>query len=168
MIVAFTGHRPDKLGGYSSNPTQTAIKAEIRKLLNKLQPDKAISGMALGVDQWAAEICIRMKIPVIAAVPFAGQELKWPEESQDRYNWLLSHCEEMVTVCDGGYAAWKMQKRNEWMVDHADVVIAVWDGSTGGTDNCVRYARATKKKVHIIDPDDFKPAPVMYERPGYL
>ena len=79
MIVSFTGHRPAKLGcGYETpNPTYTHICSEIRKILIKLKPEKAISGMALGVDQWAAQICVDLKIPWIAAVPFEEQDLIW-------------------------------------------------------------------------------------------
>lgn len=51
MILAFTGHRPDKLGGYSeTNPLRAQITYEIMKQLYELKPTGVISGMALGVD----------------------------------------------------------------------------------------------------------------------
>lgn len=83
MIVAFTGYRPDKLGGYKlPNPTYLHVFQQIEKSLKELQPQKVISGMALGVDQWAANIAHRLGIPFIAAVPFLGQEKAWPVPSQ--------------------------------------------------------------------------------------
>jgi len=153
MIVAFTGHRPDKLGGYKlPNPTYLHVYKEIESNLKKLNPEKVISGMALGVDQWAAYIAYKLKIPFIAAVPFEGQEKAWPTKSQVTYNTLLSKASEKVIVCDGGYSSSKMQKRNEWMVDHCDILIAVWDGTPGGTANCVKYAQSVNKEIIFIDP----------------
>jgi len=153
MIVAFTGHRPNKLGGYSfPNPVSRWICWRIREELEQLKPTRAISGMAQGVDQWAAMVCINMKIPFTAAVPFVGQESMWPDAAKQRWRFLLGKAAEVVVVCEGNYAAAKMQKRNEWMVDHADVLLAVWDGTSGGTGNCVGYAKKKKKQIIQIFP----------------
>jgi len=153
MIVAFTGHRPDKLGGYTL-PNKTYIKVcqEIDKTLQELKPEKVITGMALGVDQWAANIAVNLKIPFVAAVPFDKQESKWPESSQKIFNMLLKKAAEKIIVSPGGYSADKMQTRNQWMVDNCDVLIAVYDGSAGGTGNCVNYAQSIKKRIIFIDP----------------
>ncbi len=59
--VAFTGHRPEKLGGYADdNPVRLRIKAALTTALEVLQLERggelaAITGMALGVDPWAAK-----------------------------------------------------------------------------------------------------------------
>lgn len=155
MVVAFTGHRPNKLGGYGPSATQDRVRAKLREVLGGLRPTWGISGMALGVDQWAAEVCVEMQVPFTAAVPFNGQESRWPEDSQRRYRELLAKASDVVVVSDGGYEAWKMQRRNQWMVDNADVLVAVWDGSPGGTANCVKYARDTRgrcKSIVSFDP----------------
>jgi uncharacterized phage-like protein YoqJ len=154
MIVAFTGHRPAKLGGYKDNPLQQKIRKAIEDTLLKLKPEKAISGMALGVDQWAAEICLKLEIPFLAAVPFVGQESVWPKESQEKYRELLRKADSIFIVSPAPYAAWKLQKRNEWMVDHCDKLIAIWDGTAGGTGNCVEYAKKIGREVYRIDPND--------------
>ena len=151
MIVAFTAHRPDKLGGYNlPNPTYLHVCREIDKILRQLKPEKVISGMALGGDQWAANIAFKLKIPVLAAVPFDGQEKKWPEKSQSIYRKLLSKASEIVVISPPGFTVGKMQRRNKWMVDQCDILIAIWDGSAGGTKNCVEYARTVKKPEEII------------------
>lgn len=153
MIVASTGHRPDKIGGYDlRNPVAFRIRQRLRQQLTEIKPRKAISGMALGVDQLAAEVCIELDLPFIAAVPFKGQENKWPVKSQLYYWELMGEAAETVVVCEGGYAAWKMQVRNAWMVDHCDILLAVWDGTAGGTANCVRYAQTQKKQILRLDP----------------
>jgi len=153
MIVAFTGHRPNKLGGFSlPNPIYIKVCQQIESTLKELNPEKVISGMALGVDQWAAFISYKLKIPFIAAVPFINQESKWPTFSQETYNKLIKLASEKVIVSDGEYSANKMQIRNEWMVDRCDQLIAIWDGSSGGTGNCVNYAKSKNKSIIYIDP----------------
>jgi uncharacterized phage-like protein YoqJ len=153
MIVAFTGHRPDKLGGYKlPNPTYQFVCQQIEQALKELQPEKVISGMALGVDQWAANIAHKLGIPFIAAVPFTGQEKAWPAPSQKTFNTLIKLASEVVIVSEGGYAAYKMQIRNEWMVDRCDKLIAIWDGTPGGTGNCVKYAQSKNKEIFYINP----------------
>lgn len=153
MIVSFSGHRPDKLGGYKTpNKTYNKVCEQLELVLKQLKPEKAISGMCVGVDQWAAQICIDLKIPFIAAVPFVNQECKWPESSQKTYKQLLSRADEIVIVSEGPYAAYKMQIRNQWMVNKCDTLIAVFNGGLGGTYNCVQFAIRQNKKIIRIDP----------------
>ena len=153
MIVAFTGHRPDKLGGYVlPNPTYTYVCQQIEKTLLEIKPDKVISGMALGIDQWAANIAYRLGIPFLAAIPFDGQEKAWPQHSQKVFQRLLKKASEVVIVSPGGYSPAKMQVRNEWMVDNCNKLIAVWDGTQGGTGNCVNYAKSKNSDIIYINP----------------
>lgn len=153
-IVAFSGHRPNKLGGYKlPNPTYNLVCQKIEKELIQLAPAQVISGMALGVDQWAANIALKLKIPFIAAVPFIGQEKAWPKESQLIYQKLLKYAAETIIVSPGNYDKYKMQIRNEWMVNKCDVLIAVYNGDkSGGTANCVNYAKSLNKNIIYIDP----------------
>jgi uncharacterized phage-like protein YoqJ len=156
MVVSVTGHRPDKLGGYDFyNPKRSWVRDRLKDELNRLKPSSAICGMALGVDQDFAFVCLELGIPFLAAIPFIGQERIWPKESQDLYSQLLSRAYHIVVVSEGGYAAWKMQIRNEWMVDNCDTLIAVWDGTSGGTRNCVKYATKVHKHIVRIDPSNF-------------
>lgn len=152
MIVAFTGHRPNKLNNEydGKGPISSRIKAELTKELKRLAPAYCITGMALGVDQLAAEICIELNIPFIAAVPCDDQEKVWPNKSQVRYKEILSKAKEVVIVSPGAYYSQCMQVRNIYMVDRADVIIGVHDGSKGGTYNCLEYARSKGKEVRII------------------
>jgi len=159
MIIAFSGHRPDKLPdkatGYKlPNPTYIYVCQQLEKTLKELQPTEAISGFALGVDSWAANICIKLGIPLTAAIPFLGQEKAWPLKSQQTYHKLLSKAAKQVIVCEGSYAAAKMQIRNQWMCDHCDLLIGVWDGSSGGTANCITYAKSIGREIIIINPKE--------------
>lgn len=157
MIVAATGHRPDKIGGYDYyHPQRVWIREQMKRALVDLGATKTISGMALGIDQDFAQVSIELGLPFIAALPFLDQESRWPKSSQEYWWWLLERADDMVIVSPGEYSAAKMQVRNEWMVDHCDRLLAVWDGSEGGTGNCVRYAMRTKPDcIHRIDPRGF-------------
>ena len=151
-IIAFSGHRPDKLGGYKlPNPTYIRVCQQIDAALQELKPEKVITGMALGIDQWAASIAYKLGIPYLAAIPFEGQEKAWPEESQKTFRLLRKLAAEEIIVCEGGYAASKMQIRNEFMVDHCDQLIAVWT-DLGGTGNCVEYAKSVGRQIYHINP----------------
>jgi uncharacterized phage-like protein YoqJ len=156
MIMAATGHRPNKLGGYDpTNPVRTAVRHEMLRVLRENNATKAISGMALGVDQDFFAVAHTVhRIPVIAAVPFLGQEKMWPPQSREVYKQLLTMAHSVVYVCSAGYQSWKMQKRNEWMVDNCDILLAVWDGSNGGTGNCVKYAESVGRKIIRINPKE--------------
>lgn len=157
MILAYTGHRPDKLGGHKlPNPTYIKVCQAIDAKLRELKPEKVISGMAQGVDSWGAFIAHKLGIPFIAAVPFVNQESKWPQPSQKTYHQLLKLASEVVIVSEGGYAPEKMQIRNEWMIDRADMVLACWDGSDGGTRNAVMYAEKVGKPVIRISPTELE------------
>lgn len=146
LIICGTGHRPNKLGGYGED-AQWAVYDTALAGIQRLAPDKIITGMALGWDQAIAWVALELGIPYIAAIPFEGQEKAWPAESQADYQLLLHEAEKVECICEPGYAPWKMQKRNEWMVFHSDLVLALWDGSDGGTANCIRYANKVGKPI---------------------
>ena len=166
--LAVTGHRPDRLWGYDyGNKQYWILKSMLKSIIRQeMFPDgdvnnkiEIITGMALGVDTIFAQAAIELKkeygndIRIVAAIPFKGQECKWPALSQAEYNRILSECDEVVYVCDEGYAAWKMQKRNEYMVDRCNKLIAVWNGDeSGGTYNCIKYAK-TKRQIIRVNPD---------------
>lgn len=166
MILAGTGHRPEKLGGYvTPNVTFRRVMEGMDKALLTLRPEYVISGMALGVDQWLAELCTWQGIPWLAAIPFVGFENEWPMPSQMKFRALLAKAFQVHVVCPGGYSAWKMQQRNMWMVDHCDHVLAVWDGSSGGTKNCVEYAQQKRKPIWRVPLIEAPVAPVVRAPP---
>ena len=146
MVVAGTGHRPNKLGGYS---LEAFIKLEsiAQRWLLENKPTKVISGMALGWDQALASAAIKCNIPFIAAIPFIGQESKWNYNSKRFYNELLDYADDIIYCSDPGYSAHKMQIRNEYMVDHTDIILAMYDGTKGGTHNCIEYAKSKNKQI---------------------
>lgn len=157
MILSFSGYRPSKLGGYKlPNLTYIRVCQATEKLFLELKPEKCISGAAQGFDLYAAFVCIKLGIPFIAAIPHINQEKVWPKESQIIYHKILSKATEVVIVSEGGYTAEKMQKRNEYLVDKADEMIFCIrpDETSGGTYNCLQYAKSKEKTIHYINPDE--------------
>lgn len=143
-IIAGTGHRPDKLGGYAPEAYERYFSVALIHL-DKARPDLVITGMALGWDTALAEAAFSLGIPFHAYIPFPGQERKWPADNQKLYRNLLAEAGEVRDICGEGYAAWKMQARNEAMVDalitEESYLLALWNGDKdGGTANCIRYA----------------------------
>lgn len=142
MILAGTGHRPDKLGGYDTASSMKVADLATR-ILDHYQPTVVISGMAQGWDMALAQAAYGRKIPFRAYIPFEGQHLVWPSATRLYYQALLEKAV-VVKVCSpGGYSPKAMQVRNECMVNDCDLLIALWNGSAGGTANCLQYATFT-------------------------
>jgi uncharacterized phage-like protein YoqJ len=145
-VVAGTGHRPDKLGGYSLAAHMDLV-ATARGWLEQHPVRGVISGMALGWDQALALAAADLGIPFMAAVPCDEQDRMWPAGSRRDYQRLLARAAKVLVVSPGPYAAWKMQTRNVWMVDRADIILAMWNGTSGGTANCIEYAKSRGKTI---------------------
>lgn len=135
---------------------QKTLREQIINLIENEGVTHFISGMAIGVDMYAAEIVLGLKasypgITLESAIPCESQAAKWSEALRDRYFDIASKCDK-ETLIQTHYSPDCMDKRNRYMVDHADVLIAVWDGSPSGTGKTVRYAHQQGKSVTVIDP----------------
>lgn len=162
--VCFTGHRPNKLGGYDMrNPTMLKLKDKplevIEELIIKEEKSRFITGGALGTDQvacWCVHI-LKKKYPHIKniiATPFKEQDKVWSADQKMWYKRMLDVADEIINVEElgkykvsgdkpGEFSPAKMQKRNEYMIDHSEAIVAVYDGSKSGTRNCLNYAKKT-------------------------
>lgn len=148
----FTGHRPEKIKR-NVDEINMLIEAVVAEAV-KEGFTTFISGMARGVDIWAAESVLRLRdkgnsIRLVCASPFEGFEKSWPEEWKSRYYRILKSADEVNYICRG-YSAGCFQIRNRWMVDRSSRLIAVYDGGKGGTRNTINYARAQGLDAIII------------------
>ena len=148
----FTGHRPEKLG-VSEAVVVAGLKKEIRTVIAD-GFSVFISGMARGVDLWAAEIVLSLRdegtaIRLICASPYQGFEVRWSREWQERY-WRVMEKADLVRFICPGYSRDCFQRRNEWMVDHSARVIAAYNGQPSGTRNTVVYASEQEVPVKNI------------------
>lgn len=173
----FTGHRPNKLGGYNYlSEKNIKIKNKTKEVVKDLIENKNVKnfvfGGALGFDQIAFDAVYELKtnfpdIKLILAIPFAQQDANWPQQSSEYWKEQKNKADEVVLVdklenykikgyqADIYYPA-KMQKRNEYMVDISNYMIACYDGTKGGTGNCVNYwiKKKDKNNCIIINPND--------------
>lgn len=158
----FTGLRPRKLPFGSDENDERCIRlkntlcAKIRELIENEGVTRFISGLALGVDTYAAEAVLFLKeeypgIRLEAAIPCADQTAFWSYADKKRYCRIAERCD-VSTVLQKKYTDGCMQKRNRYMVDNSDIVIAVWDGTPGGTENTVRYAEKLGRKILSFAP----------------
>lgn len=148
MLIVGTGHRPEKLGGYSDEAIQK-LEHFAYFILRELGPTRIISGMALGWDQALALAAVNLGIPFTAAIPCHNHECKWPLHSQTKYNLLLDKAADKVILAEA-YSPQAMMQRNKWMVDQmstTDLVVALWDGTSGGTSNCIAYAESSNVRI---------------------
>lgn len=149
----FTGHRPEKLVR-PDKEIKAALKREIDRAVQE-GLTVFITGMARGVDLWAAEIVLDLRnrnkeIKLICAIPLEGFETRWSTEWKRIY-WLVKEEADLVRVISKGYHAGVYQIRNQWMVDHSSRVIAVYNGKPSGTKNTIDYAMYRGVPVRIID-----------------
>ena len=140
--VCFTGHRPEK-----RTRTEKDIVRDLEKEIRQAIADGLsvfITGMARGVDIWAAPIVLSLRnsgydIKLICACPYDGFESGWSKDWQQQYKEILAAADYVKYVCEG-YSRSCFQIRNEWMVNHAARVIAVFNGEKSGTKNTIDYA----------------------------
>lgn len=129
------------------------LESEIRKAIDDGSVT-FISGMARGVDIWAAEIVLRLRdegkpIHLICTSPFEGFEKSWSDDWKRRYNDVLRKADIVKFICPR-YSRACFQIRNEWMVDRSTKVIAIYNGEPGGTRNTVQYAKAQEVPVTFL------------------
>lgn len=155
-VVAFTGHRSDKLpGGWGGHKEREAMAELLASRLHREGIKRVIVGGALGIDQIAMKAASYAGCHIILVEPFPGFWRKWPIRSIEEYMKLKysinpAALEIHYSDKDEEYAAWKMQKRNEYMVDMATEVWAYWNGSGGGTHNCIKYAESQNKPITYL------------------
>jgi len=151
--LCFTGHRPEKL-----HSDEAAVCTVLSNAIDAAISDgyrTFITGMARGVDIWAAEIVLARKtinpaIRLICALPHPDFEKRWSAHWQARYNAILQQADLVREICPA-YSKASYQIRNEWMVDHSARVVAIFNGATGGTANTIAYAERHGVEVRRYD-----------------
>ena len=159
---AFTGHRPKSFPWKYNEaaPECVLLKDVLNTQIMKLADrgvTEFLSGMALGVDLWSAQIVLGLqeKYPAIrlhCILPCEGQEAKWPAAAQEQYHAILKQASNVVYV-SREYTSDCMLERNRFLVDHASALLAVYNGEwRGGTAATMRYAQKLGREIIVIDP----------------
>lgn len=160
---AITGYRPEKLpfGGDEAREEIDAVKRRIFCEILRMTREGVsifISGMARGVDMWAAETVFQIRdtlpdrnVQLWAAIPYNRQAASWKDTDKERYARILERADRIEYISHAYYSGC-FHKRNRWMVEHATHLLAVYDGKTGGTRYTVNYARDRGLNMTIIEP----------------
>lgn len=159
---AFTGHRPAKFPWkYDENDLRCmelkAILAQQIRKLTTVGVTDFYTGMALGVDTWAATAVLDLResnsaIRLHCVLPCEGQELTWRCNAQARYKYILGEADSVEYV-KRFYDKTCMLERNRRLVNSAAFLLAVYNGEKrGGTAATVRYAQKAGRQIILIDP----------------
>ena len=157
MILAFAGHRPEKLpwGTDEADPRCIALKTQIARAVEEAA-DRGVTaflcGMTRGCDFYFAEAVLtlvksRPELRLEAYLPCPSQPERWPEPDQHRQKELLMECAAVYMV-EPAYSDGCMLRRNRAMVDRCAELLTVWDGTEGGTAAAIRYARKRGRTVN--------------------
>lgn len=161
MRVSFTGHRPDKIDGYSISPerVETRIKQVLAEEIVQLAEEGAdtfLSGMAPGFDLWAADEVLRLRVEgrigegvrLVLAVPYPNFERSFGAEWRPLYGKILERADEVVYTSQGYYRGC-YHRRNDYLANEADVVLAYYEGSDGGTRYTIK--KAEERGVRVVN-----------------
>jgi len=159
---AFTGHRPQKLPWRDDEtaPGCVALKEALATQVAMLIENRYtefLSGMAPGVDMWAAQIILDLRekhpgLKLHCILPCAAQSAKWSAALQKQYRTILEQADSIIFVNRADRKNC-MLERDRFLVSYASVVLAVYNGEKrGGTAATVRYARKLGRKLIVIDP----------------
>lgn len=159
--ISFTGHRPDRLPYFGEDdPAFLNMMSRLSEAIERLIRDGAeefYTGMARGVDIWAAESVLKLKarypaIRLIAVKPCPNQCKGWSNADKTRYDAILAQCDKVMTISPK-YTDDCMLKRDRALVELCDILVAVYSGTSGGgTAYTVGYANQKARKLVIIPP----------------
>lgn len=158
ISCAFTGHRQGKLP-WRGNELDGRCVTLKKRMYDAAQAAYAagmrhfMCGMATGCDTYFCEALVRLRkeyvdITIEAAIPWAGQSLRWSREQRRRYDHLLAECD-YQTVVQNLYSADCLMRRNQYMVDNASLLIAAYGGVAGGTRSTMLYAM--RQGVEVVE-----------------
>ena len=147
----FTGHRPEKL-----KVGEKEVKTLLERAIDEAIQDgfiTFITGMARGVDTWAAEIVLEKKktnkeLHLICALPHPNFDRNRSIVEKMKFAKILKKAD-LIREINNHYFTGCYQVRNEWLVDKASRVIAVFNGQKSGTKNTIDYAK--RKGIEVVN-----------------
>lgn len=178
--VCITGHREKSIVPYNNDHanldiTLFAVKAMLNGYLSatfKKGYTTIISGLAEGIDLWAAKIAICQKRyenerHLIGVMPYRRHFHGFSEENRKLLQEVERYADFLVSTCDNPDMVYGKKatastdpqiyrKRNYYMVDNCSVVIAFYneDNPRSGTGQTIRYAKQQDKHILCFNSED--------------
>ncbi|NVJ48230.1 MAG: hypothetical protein HWE07_13925 [Cytophagia bacterium] len=164
-FIAVIGHRN------LSQPIEEKVRKALKYKLSELKSEnvKVLTGLALGVDQIAAEICLELSIPYEVVLPMPEDEFfnksiaqdldtKQQKKAKNKFEILLSKAEAIHQIYEEEWfkdaiknsisASKPYELLGDYLCDISQQCIFVWDGvqngKPGGTSDTL--AKAMQKK----------------------
>jgi hypothetical protein len=144
LIISVTGHRPHRLPcGYDITHEfwNDVVESTYDYLYFRRDCVNYVrTGMALGFDQAVARICIDLRIPFRAYVPFPTYYAKWPLPSRTAYHDILRSASKVI-YAHKRYTPKAYKHRNHMLVCGSDRLLHLFDGQPdGGTFHAINCA----------------------------
>lgn len=178
--VCVTGHREKFIKPYRNNPayfdtTCTALKLMLERYIEIVMEKgytTLISGLAEGVDLWAAErVLLRKRFDkdcrLIGVMPYLKHSAAFSEENMNLLRLVERHSDLLITTCDKRNMTYGKnstpytdpnvyKRRNYYIVDNSSIVIAFCsdDNLHSGTAQTVRYAQRLNRPVFSFGIED--------------
>ena len=154
--VMITGHRVHKSYAENKDDIVAQIDTEFHELMDVYGDNIIlITGMALGPDQWFAELGLKYGLTVHAYIPFVGQEKSWTRMEQASYRTTLEEVEKVIVVSNIRNSNVYIE-RNIEMLKAAKHCIAIYDKSRSGTGYVVNNTSKYSVSLKLIDLEEYK------------
>lgn len=152
LEVGVTGHR-DK---YFADPAkeEAFFKKQFGLFCDNVQ-EKEIRlhvGGCPGVDYWAMEIAMEMKLRMCLYLPF-DMSLIRAYRTKEEYEFLtkaFDYCNGEYLFAASRFNSRAYQMRNTWIVDSSEILLAYFKSKRSGTYNCVNYA-LTEGNIPVVN-----------------
>ncbi len=161
-VLGFTGHRPHKLPWGNNEEDERCLELkclmekEITRLVREENVTYMLSGMAQGIDIYAAEIAIKLReqnpdIFLECVLPHEEQAARWSLFWRNRYFSVMERCDKEYLLQDI-YTADCYAKRNAYIANRCDILLAVTSGARSGAEQTVKMAQSLDKTILVINP----------------
>ncbi len=152
MTLAGTGHRPNRLGGYSHN-TYSKLRTLADKVVREYQPFYGYCGGALGWDTAWGEALMKAGIPYCLALPGLWMGSNWKDEQVAKLDTLKENADKVISISPE-YSPKSYIIRDRYMVIHSEGVVALLNPtatSSGSYITCAYAAKLNRPILHLWD-----------------
>lgn len=161
--LVITGYKQHEIGVFDEkHPGVAFIKKALENHLIQLIDDGLewviLSGQ-LGVETWAAELVIDLKVDFpqlkyAIITPFLDQEKKWNDTKQEKYREICEKADFHTSVTKKPYEGpWQFIEKNKFIIRNSDAMLIVYDEENEGSPKFMKELAqkyAERQDYHII------------------